>query len=370
MTAPLTLSLSDARRFHCRTVLLGAAAPDVATALHHHGYIQIDPINVCGRMQDLILRNRVQDYREGDLFRLLHGTADAPLAAESRQAFEHHLPHTHILTALPKEAWPYLLATMRHRTGTDSTWSGKLDDREAPLAAKILAGISEHGPLSSEDVDDDQRSHHGWGSQATLAKATLQKLFFHGRVLIARRDGIRRLYDLPERVLPASVLALPEPDAEAVRRWSVLLKLRQRRLVVLTRQELPVVADAVQPLVVEGCPTLYCLKEDVALLDDLGAGEPLPTLLAPLDPLIYDRKITRHLWDFDYTWEVYTPAEKRVRGYYALPLLSNLEIAGHVDPKANRRERKLEVINRTVRRGHRASGAVKELAKFLGLKGP
>ncbi|WP_256199543.1 crosslink repair DNA glycosylase YcaQ family protein [Verrucomicrobium spinosum] len=139
MTAPLTLSLPEARRFHCKAVLLSARVPDVAAALRHHGYIQIDPINVCGRMQDLILRNRVQGYREGDLFRFLHGSEKARLPTEERQAFEHHLPHTHILVALPLEAWPYLLATMRHRTGTDSTWSGKLDDRESKLAGRILA---------------------------------------------------------------------------------------------------------------------------------------------------------------------------------------------------------------------------------------
>lgn len=368
MTVPLSLSLSNARRFHCKAVLLGAMVPDVATALRHHGYIQIDPINVCGRMQDLILRNRVQGYREGDLFRFLHGSEQAPLPAGERQAFEHHLPHTHILVALPLEAWPYLLATMRHRTGTDSTWSGKLDDRESKLAERILAEMAERGPLASDDVDDDQRSHHGWGSQATLAKATLQKLFFHGRVMIARREGIRRLYDLTERVLPSSVLSQSEPDAVAIKRWSVLQKLRQRRLVTLTKLELAVVEDLVQPIKVEDGPLWYCLREDLPLLDDLGNEDRLPTLLAPLDPLIYDRKVTRQLWDFDYTWEVYTPAVKRVRGYYALPLLSNLEIAGHVDPKANRQERRLDVVNRTVRRGHKASGAVKELAKFLGLK--
>ena len=94
----------------------------------------------------------------------------------------------------------------------------------------------------------------------------------------------------------------------------------------------------------------------------------LPLLLAPLDPLIYDRRITQSLWGFDYTWEVYTPPARRKRGYYALPVLAGLEIVGHVDPKADREKRKLAVVSRRVRRGHRVAGAIDQLAAFLGLR--
>jgi uncharacterized protein YcaQ len=257
---------------------------------------------------------------------------------------------------------------MRVRTGTDSTWSGKLDSRQAKLAKAILKEMAERGPLSSEDIEDDQRDHQGWGAHATLAKTTLHKLFFHGRVLIARREGQRRLYDLPERVLPAATLASAEPSAEETARWVTLLKLRQRRLVSLTRAQLATVADVVQAVEVEGCAKLYCLKEDLPLLDEPCLKEVKPLLLAPLDPLIYDRRLTLRLWGYDYTWEVYTPALKRVRGYYALPVLAGHEIAGHIDPKADRPNRRLVVMNRSVRRGFKTADAVRELARFLGLK--
>ena len=94
-----------------------------------------------------------------------------------------------------------------------------------------------------------------------------------------------------------------------------------------------------------------------------------PRLLAPLDPLIYDRRVTQQLWRFDYTWEVYTPAHKRVRGYYALPVLAGTELVGHVDPKADRPARRLRIISRRVRRGHAVAAAVRELVIFLGLRG-
>src|SRR5881397_1002353 len=111
----LRLSASDARRFHRRAVLLEWPAVTLAAALAHHGYIQIDPINVCGRMHDLILRNRVSGYREGDLMRHLHGDTTRPLAAVERSAFEHHLPRSNVLAALTLDAWPYLLSAMHQR---------------------------------------------------------------------------------------------------------------------------------------------------------------------------------------------------------------------------------------------------------------
>jgi hypothetical protein len=80
------------------------------------------------------------------------------------------------------------------------------------------------------------------------------------------------------------------------------------------------------------------------------------------------RRLTQRLWDLDYTWEVYTPAHKRTRGYYALPVLAGDQLVGHVDPKADRPRRHLIVVSRRLRRGHQAAAAVRELAQFLGLR--
>ena len=364
-----------ARRFHRRAVLLDTPVAGVGAALEHHGYVQIDPINICGRMQEHILRNRVVGYREGDLLRHLHGDGET-LPAERRTAFEHHLPDSAVLVAFPHEAWPHLLGAMRARTRRSGAWSGRLTVRERELAQRILGEIGERGPLSSEQIEDDgRRGTQVWG-KATLAKATLQKLFFHGRVLIARRENNRRFYDLPERVLPAATLTRPEPKAAETARWLVELKLKQRRLVMLKRTEVPLVEDVVQRVSVEGCSPLYCLRDDVRWFDEVSAiavagssgTNATPRLLAPLDPLIYDRRVTQLLWDFDYTWEVYTPAAKRVRGYYALPVLAGTEFVGHVDPKAERESGRLHIVSRSVRRGHRVDFAVKNLAEFLRLR--
>ncbi|GAB1489380.1 crosslink repair DNA glycosylase YcaQ family protein [Opitutaceae bacterium] len=373
-TAPLSVSAEAARRFQLHALGLATPHGSIADALAHHGYVQIDPINICGRMQDHILRNRVQDYNEGDLMRYLHGADGTPLPAAGRGAFEHHLPSTGILVALERTAWPHLLSAMRARTRRAGPWSGRLSPREKELAARILAEIATRGPVGSNVVADERRARKVWGS-ATLVKSTMQKLFFHGRLLIAGRDRGRRLYDLPERVLPDTVLAAAEPDADETKRWEILLRLRQRRLVSLKRGEHAYVEDLVQPVKVGDLPTLHILKTDLPLLisaienrvSKIEPGSSL-RLLAPLDPLIYDRALTRRLWDFDYTWEVYTPPARRKRGYYALPALAGDALVGHVDAKANRERGRLEVVGRRLRRGHQVTDAVRTLARFLGLR--
>lgn len=370
MSAILRASPAAARRFLRRAQLLERPAATVDEALRHLGCVQMDPINVCGRMHDLILRNRVAGYREGALLRHLYGPEGTVLPPDRRTAFEHYATP---LVALPLDAWPHLQRTMRHRRRRRGGYGGRLTAAEERLAGRILDQIAAEGPLAPDAIDHAARAVTAWGTRGRTARIVLEKLFFHGRVLITRREGFRRIYDLPERILPPSLLQAPLPEAEDTARWQIVLRLRQRRLGVLRRQELPLVEHAVTHVAVDGCPPLYCLREDAPLLEacaDAEDGGAAPLLLAPLDPLIYDRRLTLALWGFDYTWEAYTPAAKRRRGHYALPVLSGLELAGHVEPRIDRAANRLRVQSRSLRRGHRAGPAVRELAAFLGLRGP
>lgn len=369
MSLPPVLSVTPAaaRAFMREALLLNRRPLTLGAAIDHHGYIQIDPINVCGRMHDLILRPRVAGYREGDLVRHLHGTT-APLNPTERVGFEHHLPSTGILVAFALDAWPHLLTAMSGRTRLPSRWSGRLTPREKLLATRVLAEVAARGPLSSDAIVDGRSARAVWGS-ATLVKSVMQKLFFHGRLLIAARENGRRKYDLPERVLPAPILARPVPPASDTARWLAQMYLRQRRLVLLKRADLGHVEDLVQPVRVSDAGTFYCLRGDVPLFDrSPPPPESAPRLLAPLDPLIYDRKVTRLVWGFDYTWEAYVPAAKRRRGHYAMPLLQDLRLVGHLDSKADRATGRLRVASRSVERGYRSAPALKELASFLGLR--
>lgn len=371
MPAILEVSSAAARQFMLRALLLDTPAADVATAITHHAYIQIDPINIAGRMHDLILRNRVLGYREGDLMRHLHGSTQL-LSAGQRIALEHHLPSTGVLVAFPLDAWPHLLSANAARSRRTGAWSGRLTRAERELSVQVLAEIAARGPLRSVHFEDDRRAaRQVWGSMR-LVKSTMQKLFFHGHLLIAgRTPDNHRLYDLPERILPRRILSAKTPDPDETARWSVMTTLRQRRLVWLKRKDVSAVEDLIQAVKIEGCPTLHCLRSDLPLFDLPPPSPDSPAslhLLAPLDPLIYDRRVTSSLWNFDYTWEVYTPAAKRRRGYYALPVLSGLELVGHVDPKADRVKRRLKIVSRSIRRGHRVQDAVCAFAHWLGLR--
>lgn len=362
----LTVSKLTARRFMRIATGLENGFPNVETALDHLGFVQIDPINVCGRMQDHILRNRVATYQEGDLERHLH-------APDQRTAFEHHLPDSQNLAALPLDAWPHLQRTMQNRSLSDSNWSGKLTSAERKIAKQILTRIATEGPLCSQDIKSERKiKTHAWDT-GSLAKSALQKLFFHGRVLISRREKNRRYYDLPEHVLPSATLNTAIPSEAETTRWLALLKLRQRRLTVLKATEFNSAEDQVTSVSVKNTPTprLHVLTSDAEILDR-AAGIPKttskPLLLAPLDPVIYDRRVTETLWDFDYRWEVYVPPLKRRRGYYVLPLIHGHRFIGHADLKADRSARALHIISHQSTNTNHARAAIRSLAAFLGLK--
>ncbi len=366
---PLCLTPLEARRFHRRAVGLDETASPVAAILKRLGYVQIDPLNVCGRMHDLILRNRVPGYTEGGLMRHLHGSQGLERSTarrEMRGGFEHILPGSGILVGFPFNAWPFLQPAFEDRRRRKSGYFARLSPPEERLADRILEEIRERGPLSSDEIDHDEKAVTGWGSRGRRAKIVLEKLFAHGRVLISARRGFRRIYDLPENVLPADVWRSTGVDLEEARRWSIHMRVRQRRLISLRAEEKALLGDLVTEVQVAEGPRLWCLTEDLPLLEShAGTEDPTPRLLAPLDPLIYDRRLTSKLWDFDYTWEVYTPAAKRVRGYYTLPVLKGTCLIGHVEPRFDRELGRISVVSRKLKRRTAIAGAVRELETFL-----
>lgn len=325
-------------------------------------------------MHEHILRNRITDYPEGGLHHHLHGAREhapldrPPLPAEKRLAFEHFHPGRKVLAAFPVREWPYFQAEMARRARSPGNWMGKLSPSENRLAKHILAEITARGPLGSEHIADQSRAFNGW-NHSRLAKVVMDKLLGHGRLLISRRRHGRRIYDLPERVIPAAILAQPRPSSRSVARWTARQKLRQHRLASLSRPEVQLLGDEVQSLTIDENREIHCLRTDLPLLEAVRSGQIKPPsdlrLLAPLDPLIIDRSLVKRLWDFDYTWEVYTPAAKRRRGYYALPLLAGDQLVGHADLKVDRTLGKLHVLNRHCPRPHRLAPAVKALETFL-----
>lgn len=365
MRDAVSVRAATARRFliHAFGLQQFQALPDVRAALDLLEFVQMDSINVCGRMHDLILWNRVREYHPAQLHALLY---DPP-----RGAFEATFPN---LCVLPLRDYPHFVRAMRARvlTSDESAVAERLIERlkaEGPLRTR--AGGTEHGHTLS-----------GWGTRTTVAARVLEKLWRQGRLTIHRRENFERWFDLTERALPEAAAhhapdaPLPPPDAE--RLYLLRKRLRARRLFRRPRAgDLEILgSDALVPVVVEGAARpWYVLAEDADALARAGdlAVAPDVHLLAPLDPLVYDRERTRAVFDFDYTWEVYTPAPRRRWGYYALPVLWGDRLAGRVDPKIDRKTRTLTLSSLQLEPGVDAEGIAVPLsarliafARFLG----
>jgi uncharacterized protein YcaQ len=192
----------------------------------------------------------------------------------------------------------------------------------------------------------------------------MEALFVTGRLGIARREGNRRYYDLIERIVPPKLLARRAPEEEA-QRHRLLSRFRGVGLMggqpaaevhtgtgtaaERTRRTAELVDDGtLLPVAVDGLRhTRYLLAEEVPILEataNPGREPPAVALLAPLDPLIWDRRLLRELFGFDYLWEVYVPEAKRRHGYYVLPLLFGDRLVGRIEPRLDRKAGTLRIL--------------------------
>ncbi|MDX1932533.1 MAG: crosslink repair DNA glycosylase YcaQ family protein [Capsulimonadales bacterium] len=363
----VSVTRDAARRFLVRAFALEGppSLPNVAAALDALESVQEDSINICGRIHDLILRLRVRDYSPDAL--------DEALYRSPRQAFEYYFPNLHIL---PLRDLPYFRRAMRQREQSEGHWR-RLTEEERPVAERLLAHIAERGPLRTRSAAQDEgHTVSGWGTRTTVAARVIEKLWLHGKLGIARRENFERYFDLWDRCYPGDdPTSLPTEEEEVT--YLTRKRLRTRRLFRLKPLDRNLLgAGAFAAITVEGDPRpWHVLAEDLPLLLDCRSTPITGTchLLAPLDPLIYDRDRNRILWDFDYIWEVYTPVVKRKWGYYVLPILYGDKIVGRIDPKLDRRTGTLNIVSlswephtdvATV--GPTVRQRVEEFARFLG----
>lgn len=210
-------------------------------------------------------------------------------------------------------------------------------------AMQVLERIRDEGPLSASDFE---RSRTGWWEWSD-SKRMLEWLFWAGHITTStRRRSFERVYDLMERVVPQAVLGLPTPDEADAQRQ--LVERSARALGVATTIELRdyfrlrpddarrAIASLVEegillPVQVPGWPAIF-LHKDARRPRRLEAR----ALLAPFDPLVWERARTERLFGFRYRIEIYTPVEKRQFGYYVLPFLLGDRLVGRVDVKSDR----------------------------------
>jgi hypothetical protein len=307
---------------------------------------QIDSVNVLVRAHYLPSFSRLGLYDRS----LLDQAAWGP--KRKRKLFEYW---AHEASLLPLELHPLLRWRMAQAEQGEIGWVSlrAFAGERRKEADAILDRIRAEGPLAASDFENG-RGKGGWWMWGD-AKRALEWLFWAGLVTAAtRRASFERAYDLPERVIPSDILAMSTPSpADAKRQlvqraaWALgvatatdlrdyfRLKPDSARAAILELTE----DGILLPVVVQGWRTPAFLHRDARIPRRI-EGQ---ALLAPFDPLVWERNRTERLFGFRYRIEIYTPQHKRVHGYYVLPFLLDEQLAGRVDLKADRKQSRLLV---------------------------
>jgi uncharacterized protein YcaQ len=359
-TPTLTLSKADARRFMLAHQRLWPPRSLEGTAgmmdfIRHVGCIQFDPINVVGRNSDLVLQSRVASYRPAMLEELLY---------TDRQLLD---GWDKVASIYPTADWPYFA---RQRVAMEA-WHAERFELPMEILPEVIEAIRQRGPLSSIDLKNWETVEWTWGNEVRLARAALETLYGAGRLVVHHRTGTRRSFELAERTLPGDLLSAPDPNStdEAYQDWHVLRRVgglglanpsateywlgilgvrsQGARRAVLARlvEQGDLVAVAVEDMPGK---TFFIRAVDLPTLEtiqDIRQPEPQAAILGPLDNIMWDRDLLRWVFDFDYVWEVYKPAAKRLYGYYVLPVIYGDRFIARFDPAFDKKTRKLTVAD-------------------------
>jgi uncharacterized protein len=340
----LTLSQDEARLLTLRAQgFIGAQARrgGVPAMLRRVGAVQLDTISVLARSHELV--------------------AYARLGPVSRQQIERSYWHprrptafeywSHAACILPIEEWPYYDFRRREFVERGHRWHQSHPD----VCRQVLDRIRTEGPLTSTDLGGARKGGPWWDWSDT--KIAVEWLLDTGAVVCVRRVGWRRVYDLPERVVPAELLGRQLTDEECL---THLTEVAVRSLGVVAQPDLPdyqriryngaslrrggrslsaassaEAAGLVPVQIAAGRrgPAVRAWADPAALEDGLaGSGRHRTTLLSPFDSLIWHRRRTLRVFGFEHSLEAYVPAARRVHGYFTMPLLAGGQLVGRLDP--------------------------------------
>jgi uncharacterized protein YcaQ len=343
---PIPLTKAQARRIWLQAQRLdtpapfGEGPPATAAAVEHLGYVQIDTINVIERCHHHILYSRIPAYRRADL---------KQAQSVDKSVFEYW---THALSYVPSKDFRYFMPLMREHRREGHRWYASVK----PADLRKVMRLIKTGPLTIRDIEDDvlTEKEHLWQSRKP-SKRALQLGFYTGTLTVSERNGMLKTYELMTRHFGWDKPPKPATSSEAtaylldraLRSQGVVSldsichldapsKSAVRRLIessVRKKELLPVALDGA------GKHEHWVRPEALE-----GAGEstgPLVHILSPFDPLIIQRKRTELVFGYGHKFEAYVPKDKRVFGYFALPVLVGDEIVAALDLKTDRQNKKL-----------------------------
>jgi len=347
----LTLSPDEARLITLRAQgFLGTQGRrgGVPAMLRRVGAVQLDTISVLARSHELVAYSRLGPVPRERI-------EQAYWHPRHAAAFEYW---SHAACVLPVEEWPFYAFRRRAMLARGP----RSHQHDPGVRSRVLARIRAEGPLTASDLGGARNGTDWWDWSDT--KSAVEWLLATGEVICARRAGWRRVYDLPERVLPPELRSADPSDAECV---THLAGVTARALGVATRADLadyqrirfggtgegsdgmamdldnaaaaaglvPVQIAAPggrAPVPAWADPAALALADPEPGLQQAKPGRHRATLLSPFDSLIWDRKRTLRMFGFQHSLEAYIPQAKRVHGYYVMPLLARGRLAGRVDP--------------------------------------
>ncbi len=316
------------------------------------GCIQFDPLNIVGQNPDLVLQARVSDFKPAMLRELLY---------EDRKLLDGFDKNMAIYGV---KDWPYF----RRRREAARRHPGKSADHVRAIVSQVREVIETRGPLSSIELDFGQTVDWAW-APTRLARAALESMYFWGELVIHHKVHTRKVYDLAERHIPAELLAAEEPNETETQYhdWYVLRRIGSVGLLWNRSGEAwlgmsdiksPARQAALTRLLAQGrvCEArvegidvpLYLRSQDQACLDQVSgsvAPSPRAAIIAPLDNLLWDRRLVKTLFDLDYRWEVYKPVVEREYGYYVLPILYGDQFIARFEPGREKENGALVIKN-------------------------
>nr|WP_246322024.1 crosslink repair DNA glycosylase YcaQ family protein [Nocardioides panzhihuensis] len=342
--------------------------------LERTGVLQVDSVNVLQRAHYMPLYSRMGAYDTGLLHRASSGRRD-------RRMVEYW---AHVQAFMPVELWPHMQWRMDdYRATKGSKWWGSVPDG---MKEKVLALVAEQGALTAREAarsldDAGPQSKDHWGWNWSDSRKTLDILYMFGELAIAgRNDQFEVAYDLPERVIPKVYLDVPTPTREEAQLELVRRAVRShgvgtardiadyyRMPVADTTRALDTLIDTgeVERVQVQGVRRQSYLHTAARLPRLITAR----TLLSPFDPVVWERERAEAYFDFFYRIEIYTPAAKRIHGYYVLPFLLGEHIVGRVDLKADRKNGVLQVKGAYAEHGAPVETAIELAAELERLAG-
>ena len=390
MALPRLENAAARRLFMDRHALLeqprgGAQGADLLQLISRLGFVQLDSINTVARAHDVILYARRSSYRPKHLTDLYHGGG---------ALFEHW---THDAAMIPLAFYPqWHLRFLRDEELLRKRWRNWRRDGFEQQFDTVLRHIRDHGPVSSSDLGKGEKKSSGGWWDWHPSKTALEYLWRTGALTVVGRTGFQKRYDLTERVIDAGLLAPADP-VEVALTVDWLCNAALDRLGFATSGELAAFWDTasaaeardwcqaakargeIQEIEVEAADG--SLRKSFArpgILDQAAELGPAPgrmRLLSPFDPMLRDRKRAERLFGFHYRIEVFTPAPKRIYGYYVFPLLEGTRLVGRVDIKADRTADCLRVTALWPERGVKFSPArikrfeseLERVARFSGV---